>query len=86
MREYTPTSTGIIIWVLDVGAVAFMGRVVCHTHQSDLDWCVAYPHPHEFYSPNIPHPNNTACAHKEKAHKNVIIMLRNCHHNKLAFL
>ena len=43
-------TTGSIIWVLDVGGVGFMGKGVY------MDWCVWYAP-----SPNIQHPNNTAC-------------------------
>ena len=40
--------TGSIIWVLDVGGVVFM-----HAY--------GIPPPHKSHSPNIQHPNNTAC-------------------------
>ena len=46
-------STSSVILVLDVGGVVFMGRGLCHTH-----WIGVYSIPP---SPNIQHPNNTAC-------------------------
>ena len=54
MSELEVHTTGSIIWVLDVGGVRFMGRST---------WIGVYgiPPPHESHSPNIQHPNNTAC-------------------------
>ena len=50
------TPTGSFIWVLDAGGMGFMGRE--YTMHTNLTWIGVYGIPP---SPNIQHPNNTAC-------------------------